>query len=470
MPWNPCRPAVLTRRPMSYLRVSDRQRGKQPWRRAAAQARSELPTTGQAARRSGWWALLRRRRRAAEGDGSVGSAEGDRPVGLEGEGPLSFVDQVVVPFAEREHVGDVGRSLVLPPGDVMDPAGLEAHLAAGMTTGSVHRPKGTALFAGGEASGSAVIEGNAVSAEHDGDDLGVAGESADRRDRQFGPISGLGDGGLMDAVHEGLVVDQHDDFRDPPIRGAGAGDQIDEGVGSEVVEAEVVVVRPCGPLGRRHRRRPRRGRRSPGRARGGCGTSRSDGRSIAAPAAAASTVRGDRCRRHGTGSASTARLPVRTPPPSSWPLIRRGSIRARRAQRDRRRRAVRRRGRAHRHDRPTPCRPPERHGPQASGRTPHLGGPPGERRALPADHRTSTSTRHPHPSPSRPAGWRGWRSARPARRANHAPARTPAPTREVAGSHVAGSARQPTDQCDDINGPCAIVHMFDCQRTTLVRY
>ena len=128
----------------------------------------------------------------------------------------------------------------------MDPAGLEAHLAAGMATGSVHRPKGTALFAGGEASGSAVIEGNAVSAEHDGDDVGVAGESADRRHRQFGPISGLGDGGLVDAVHEGVVVDQHNDFRDAPIRGTGADDQIDEGVGSELVEADVVLLGGAG--------------------------------------------------------------------------------------------------------------------------------------------------------------------------------------------------------------------------------
>ena len=373
----------------------------------------------------------------------------------------------MVPFAEREHVGDVGRSPVLPPRDVMDPARLEAHLAAGMTTRSVHRSKGTALFAGGEASGSAVIEGNAVPAEHDGDDLGVAGESADRRDRQLDPVSGLGNGGLMDALDEGVVVDQHDDFRDPPIRGPGTDDQIDEGVGSEVLEAHVVLSGRAGRLD---------GGIEGGRDAGvGLRVELEVG--VAHPALSIDPPTNPPLPLQPfevTGSVVTGQDPRQLPDlpferlhRRAWPLTRRGSIRARRAQRDRRRRAVRRRGRAHRHDRPTPCRPPERHGPPASGRTPHLGGPPGVRRALPADHRTPTSPRHPHPSPSRPAGWRGWRSARPARRANHAPARKPAPTRRGRPGRTSPGRHTSTDgpvRRRQRNACCnCIEHMFDCQ-------
>jgi hypothetical protein len=38
----------------------------------------------------------------------VGSVDGDHPVWVEGESPSSFVDEVVVSAAERQHVVEIG--------------------------------------------------------------------------------------------------------------------------------------------------------------------------------------------------------------------------------------------------------------------------------------------------------------------------------------------------------------------------
>ena len=53
---------------------------------------------------------------AFEVEAAVGAAEGDRAVGFDRQGPAAFVDEVVVAFAQRQQVGQVGGAEVVPPG------------------------------------------------------------------------------------------------------------------------------------------------------------------------------------------------------------------------------------------------------------------------------------------------------------------------------------------------------------------
>ena len=64
-----------------------------------------------------------------------------------------------------------------PPADhgshVVDVAVVEADGAAGMGAGAVHRPQRSALLAGGDPLGAPDVEGDAVTVEHDRDDVGL---------------------------------------------------------------------------------------------------------------------------------------------------------------------------------------------------------------------------------------------------------------------------------------------------------
>ena len=96
----------------------------------------------------GWWwlvALTRRRRPyavggdAVEGDGAVGAVQGDPSPGVQLQGPAAFVDEVVVAFADRDEVVEIGGAEVFPERDVMDPAVLEPDRAVRQPTGPVDR-------------------------------------------------------------------------------------------------------------------------------------------------------------------------------------------------------------------------------------------------------------------------------------------------------------------------------------------
>ena len=71
---------------------------------------------------------------------AVGSPDRDCSVWSDGEGPSAFVNVVVVPRADRCHVGEVGFAVVFPWGDVVDFAFLEGCVAAVEGAGSVDCP------------------------------------------------------------------------------------------------------------------------------------------------------------------------------------------------------------------------------------------------------------------------------------------------------------------------------------------
>jgi hypothetical protein len=56
------------------------------------------------------------------------------------------VDEVMVSFAQREEVGNVGWAVVTPPpADVVDPAGVEADVAVGVCAAAVRRSQRSSL-------------------------------------------------------------------------------------------------------------------------------------------------------------------------------------------------------------------------------------------------------------------------------------------------------------------------------------
>jgi hypothetical protein len=56
------------------------------------------------------------------------------------------VDEVVVPFAERQEIVDVGRPTVAdPPSDVVDLGVAERHAAVGVGAGAMHGAQRPAL-------------------------------------------------------------------------------------------------------------------------------------------------------------------------------------------------------------------------------------------------------------------------------------------------------------------------------------
>jgi len=92
-----------------------------------------------------WWVAVCGGCRAAVDCGSlvvggaVGSGPGGDPVGGHGEVPASFVDEVVVAFAQWQEVVDVGGAVVsCPPADVVDFGVAERDIAVGVGAGAVH--------------------------------------------------------------------------------------------------------------------------------------------------------------------------------------------------------------------------------------------------------------------------------------------------------------------------------------------
>jgi hypothetical protein len=75
-----------------------------------------------------------------EGEGAVGSVQGDPPASVQFEGPAAFVNVVVMELTDRHEIVEICRPEVFPERDVMDPAMLEPDRAAGHTASPVHRP------------------------------------------------------------------------------------------------------------------------------------------------------------------------------------------------------------------------------------------------------------------------------------------------------------------------------------------
>ena len=133
-------------------------------------------------------------RRAGPVDDTVGAGPGDDPVGGHREGPAAFVDEVVVPFAQRQQIVDVGGSVVFPPPfHVVDAARREPDGAVGVGAGAVHRPQRPALSPVGGAFGAADVEHFAVATQHHRHDLGLAAHPPHGRHRQRHTVLGLAD-------------------------------------------------------------------------------------------------------------------------------------------------------------------------------------------------------------------------------------------------------------------------------------
>ena len=170
--------------------------------------------------------------------GAVGSVEADRAVGLQGELPASFVDEVVVFGAQRQQVVEVGEAESFPGDDVVDLAVVERDVAVGVGAGAVHRPQGSALGPVGDSLFAPDGECFAVGAEHDGDDGGFAAQPPDGVDRQRDTVRGLTDAVGVEPVDQGWAGRRG---RTPPApavtaAGGGGGDDFDEGDHGEVFE------------------------------------------------------------------------------------------------------------------------------------------------------------------------------------------------------------------------------------------
>jgi len=82
-------------------------------------------------------------------DGAVGVADGELPVGAEGDVPVGVVDLVVVPNADGQEVVEVRAASVAPPDDVMQFAAVVVDgdmVIAGCSLGQRTAPTRFAIF------------------------------------------------------------------------------------------------------------------------------------------------------------------------------------------------------------------------------------------------------------------------------------------------------------------------------------
>lgn len=105
--------------------------------------------------------------------------------------------------ADQDEVGQGGGAAVGPVGDVVGLAHRGWSGAAGEGAVLVAQGQGGPEGEGDQAVGSADVEDLAVGAEDAGDEVGVAGQAADRGDGELEP--GLGGAGLAVCSREGLL-------------------------------------------------------------------------------------------------------------------------------------------------------------------------------------------------------------------------------------------------------------------------
>ena len=90
----------------------------------------------------------------------------------------AFVDGVVVLAAQGDEVVEVGWSAVFPGCEVMWFAVSELHGAVGKRTSGVNRGQGPSLVDRGQSFCFSDVEWNALTVQHDRDDVGVTGEAS----------------------------------------------------------------------------------------------------------------------------------------------------------------------------------------------------------------------------------------------------------------------------------------------------
>ncbi len=129
---------------------------------------------------------------------AVGEVQGEFAVGSEFDGPAVVVDLGVVDAADGQQVVEVGAALVAPPDDVVQFAAVVGDGAAGDGAAAVEAAKCASLGSVGESCGAAQVQlaggvqDDAV-ADHDGVDVGVAGEGGEHACGDFDGDGELGD-------------------------------------------------------------------------------------------------------------------------------------------------------------------------------------------------------------------------------------------------------------------------------------
>ena len=99
--------------------------------------------------------------------------------------------------------------------EVVDGAFVERDVAPGDEAGGVDHSQRPSLVGCGEPGAAAHVEHHTVSTEHDGDDVGVAGHTADRLDPQVDSTGDVDNRVVVDLVAQGFVVDDDDHLRPP---------------------------------------------------------------------------------------------------------------------------------------------------------------------------------------------------------------------------------------------------------------
>jgi hypothetical protein len=164
-------------------------------------------------------------------DGAVG--ESDREFsgdGVEFEVPAALVYEVVMSGTPGDEPVEVGVAVVgVPFVEVMDLAVVEGYVAVADAAGAVDRSEGASLVVGGESAAASHVERDAVAVQHDRDDVGVAGETAQGLDRQWGAVVEFAHRGLVEALRDRREVDQGEDFGPAGAPGsARRGGQLDQ--------------------------------------------------------------------------------------------------------------------------------------------------------------------------------------------------------------------------------------------------
>lgn len=161
---------------------------------------------------------------------------------------MAFVHEVVVATAQRHEVVEVGRAVPGPLDDVVDLAVGEADVAAGVGTRSMHGSQCPALLSVRHPHLPTDIQCDTGAVQHDGNDRGLARQAPDGRRRHGDAVGGLADRVVVETATQRVEVDEDRHLGHPPVGRAGAGDQVDQHIGPELIERAVVDVRPS-PFG-----------------------------------------------------------------------------------------------------------------------------------------------------------------------------------------------------------------------------
>ena len=129
---------------------------------------------------------------------------------VDGAVKVLLMHQDVVSLAEESGIVQVRTPAAAPPAEVMDVAPGGRSRAGGVGAVAISAGDGAALGSGEIAFAVPEVEEFAVSAEDHRDELGVAGQSANRPRRQ--EVSGAGEAGAADLLVKVGQRDRDDDL------------------------------------------------------------------------------------------------------------------------------------------------------------------------------------------------------------------------------------------------------------------